>query len=466
MGEGNRSAAVRPWAPWYGLCVLVLLYFTSMIDRTIIAMLIGPIKADLGLGDFQASLLMGTAFGVCYVLFALPFGWAADRFSKPHVIAFGILFWSIACAGGGFASSFAGLFVSRMLVGAGEAALSPCAYSMMAGWFPRARLSLAMAIYHYGGSVGGALALVIGGAIAHLAEDGGGLGLAWLDGFRPWQVAFLIVGLPGIALALLALTLHEPGTTATAGSRMATAPAPRLRPFLAAHPRLTLAHLTAFSLTLLVVYGVSFWAPQLFIREQGWSALETGSVLGGVNMAGTLAGQVAGVTLISWLDRRGHADAALRAFAYALGFGLASTILAFATSSPVALLTGYFLLSACLHPVMTYGSSALQLFTPAALRGRMSALFLSVTSLMGLGAGPACVGFLTQYAFSGTGALRHALFAVSMIALWAALALVLIALAPYRRALHDRQREAEGDIPPDHVRPPVPEGAAVRAGYA
>lgn len=430
------------WQHWYGLAVLVLLYVVSMIDRSIISMLIGPIKQDLRLDDFQASLLMGTAFGIAYVLAAFPFGWAADRFPRPLVIAFGIAFWSLACASGGLAAGFAGLFVSRMMVGAGEAAMSPCAYSLMAGWFPRRQVSVAMGIYHFGGAIGASIAMIVGGAIAQWAASANAHTL--FAGFRPWQVGFLIVGLPGLPLALLALTLREPRA---ASPRPAIAERqPRLAPFLNGHVRLILCHFAAFSLTLLVVYGVSYWTPQFLIRSLRWSPIQVGSTLAALNLGGVLAGQIAGVSLIGWFDRLGYKDAALRAFGFALATGLTGSVIAFTATKGIVVSAGIFLLYAGLNPVMTYGSSALQLFVPAPLRGRMSALYLSVTSLAGLGMGPAIVGLVTEYGFGTGSGLRLALLMVSATALVGAFLLLLIALAPYRRAIAAREAEDAGGV--------------------
>lgn len=429
------SSEMRLRSHWVALGIIVVMYMVAMIDRTIVAMLIGPIQADLNIDDFQASLLMGTAFGVCYVLFSLPFGWAADRYPRPHVILFGMTIWSLACAAGGLTTGFAGLFVSRMFVGIGEASLSPSAYSLMAEWFPRKRLTLAMAIYHYGGSVGGALALLIGGLIAQWSATTGSIVLHFDWTIRPWQAGFLLVGLPGVLIALLALFLKEPRSQAASKAQtQQTGRRSPLLPFIAGNRLLITAHFLGFGMALIVIYGQSFWIPQFLDRRFDWDIAEIGALLALLSLVATFVGQIGSIALIGLLERKGYEDAHLRGFICVLALAAVAAILTFSAISLELAIVGIFVSYACLHPVMTYASSSLQLFTPAELRGRLSALFLSMSSLVGLGLGPAIVGFVSVYMLGGPTALSDSLLFTSIGALCLGIAALAIALKPYREA--------------------------------
>lgn len=143
----------------------MLAYIFSFIDRQILALMIEPIKADLGLSDTQFSLLHGLAFSLFYAFMGLPLAYLADRFSRPKIIAVGVVFWSIATAFCGLSKNFIQLFLSRMGVGVGEAALSPAAYSMFSDMFSKDKLGRAVAVYSIGSFVGGGIAFQVGSDI-------------------------------------------------------------------------------------------------------------------------------------------------------------------------------------------------------------------------------------------------------------------------------------------------------------
>ena len=132
------------------LVVLLLLYTLSFVDRIVISMLLDPIKRTLGMSDTQISIAVGAAFAVAYCFSAYLFGLAADRTSRRRVIFGGVTLWSLSAGLSGLAGSFLGILVFRVGVGAGEAALTPAAYSLIGDRFPPRRLTTAMAIYQMG----------------------------------------------------------------------------------------------------------------------------------------------------------------------------------------------------------------------------------------------------------------------------------------------------------------------------
>ncbi len=428
-------------AAWYTLGVLMLLMIVSIIDRSVISMLIGDIQRTLGINDFQASLIMGPAFGISYVLCSIPFGWAIDRYPRPLVTCLGILCWSIACMLGGFATTFAALILSRMLVGAGEASLSPATYSLVADLFPRNRISRAIALFHLAGSLGGGLSLTFGGLIAQLAVDlHGKISLPTLGVMHVWQFGLICAGLPGLFLAFLALSFPEPRRNAPA-ARPQTTP-DGLREFVIRNRRLLLCQSFAFSLGLAIVYGTGFWLPQYFLRTFGWAPAKTGMILAISIFSGAMIGQFIAVRAIERLTESGYKDATLRAYLFMAMASLAGSLITFlAPTGPVAVF-GLLIIGGTLHPLMTYGSSALQLYVPPAYRGRISGTYLSFVNMIGMAGGPSMVGFVTHYVLMDEKRIGLSLALVSGTALTLVIILIVFSLRPLRRAIQEAEQSS------------------------
>lgn len=200
---------VPDWYPRYVLGVLVVVYVLNFLDRQILSILNEHIKADLGLTDAEMGFLFGTAFAVFYALFGIPLGRLADVWVRRSLIAVGLAFWSAMTAVSGLAQNFAQIAVARIGVGIGEASASPAAYSLLSDWFPPARRATVLAIYSSGIYIGAGCGLAIGGQVVDRWDAAFPAAAAPL-GLRGWQVAFFVVGLPGLALAAWVRTLREP----------------------------------------------------------------------------------------------------------------------------------------------------------------------------------------------------------------------------------------------------------------
>lgn len=213
MSEETTAAPDCSEAPasaysWYVLGVLVVVYILNFIDRQILAILAVDIKRDLGLSDGDLGFLGGAAFAVFYALFGVPLGRLADRWNRVRLLTVGLLLWSTATALSGLARNFFTLSLARMGVGVGEATASPTAYSLISDYFPSRQRATALAIYSSGLYIGGGVSLLIGANISKwwdAAYPGGGIG-----GLVGWQAAFVLVGLPGVLLALWVASLREP----------------------------------------------------------------------------------------------------------------------------------------------------------------------------------------------------------------------------------------------------------------
>ena len=205
----DRVERVGGGYAWYVLIVLMVVYVFNFIDRSILTILGPYIQKDLGLSDGQIGLLSGTVFALFYGLFGLALGRLADTWVRTWTIALGLAIWSGMTALSGFATSFGTLAAARVGVGVGEASASPAAYSLLGDWFPREKRATALSIYSSGIFIGAGLSFAISGIVVAgwtKAYAGGGAPL----GLTAWQAAFLIIGLPGLVLAALVMTLREP----------------------------------------------------------------------------------------------------------------------------------------------------------------------------------------------------------------------------------------------------------------
>ncbi len=198
---------------WYAVIILLLAYVLSFVDRIIMSLLVIPIQKDLGISDTQMGLLMGLAFAIFYTVVGIPIARLSDAKSRKIIVSIGIFLWSIMTAVCGLARSFIELFLARVGVGVGEATLSPAAYSMIADYFPEEKLGKAIAVYQSGALFGSGIAFIIGGAIVGLIVNSNATSLPFLGELQPWQLAFIIVGLPGVLMALVMLTVKEPKRT-------------------------------------------------------------------------------------------------------------------------------------------------------------------------------------------------------------------------------------------------------------
>lgn len=206
---GHTQPVSRGYRAWV-LFLFMLVYVFNFIDRQILAILIEDIKADLLVNDAQVGFLLGASFAIFYAVFGIPLGRAADICSRVRLVSLGLVFWSFMTGLSGFAKSFWWLATCRMGVGVGEASASPAIYSLIFDYFPAHRRTQAIAVYTSGLFLGAGLGLALGGWIldqwkaAFPNPD-----LAPL-GFKAWQAAFLSVGLPGVLLAVIVLTIREP----------------------------------------------------------------------------------------------------------------------------------------------------------------------------------------------------------------------------------------------------------------
>ena len=387
----DGAAYPSPATGWVTVAVLFALYILSLTDRYIIALLVEPMKRDLGLSDFQISLLQGPAFALLFCLCAIPVGVGLDRFSRRLVLYGAITLWSVAATACGLARGFGELFVARAGVGAGQSGFGTGSYSIIGDSFPPHRVSLAMSIFVMGGVMGAGIVFLLGGPIVAMAMAAGPVDLPLLGVVQPWQFVFIVTGLPGVAMALLVFLFKEPARRSRP-SGVGYGPALAL---LRGHKRLYAAIFLGFGLTYAVTIGFQLWMPTYFIRTHGWEPARVGMVLGIAQILGAATLPLHG-WVVDTLFKRGRRDAHL--------FWCVATVLLAAPCAIGSVLVPdgwaavvlFTLFVACVLSTASMGPAVTQVVTPAALRGRVSAIYVLVTGLIAMALGPAMVGFITD----------------------------------------------------------------------
>lgn len=440
----GAEAAVYP-SPvyaWYVVGVLMLAYTVSFIDRQILNLLVGPIKRDLGIDDVEMSLLSGLAFALFYTFLGLPIGRMVDRRSRRGIIIVGIVVWSLFTAACGLAGKFWHLFLTRIGVGVGEAALSPAAYSLVADYFPPNRLGTAMGVYNMGIFVGSGLAYIFGGLVIGLVSGAEHMVLPIVGEVFAWQVVFFAVGLPGLLVALLMFTVREPIRQGIKAVRQAdgsmgvkSVPVREVVRYIGSNAKAVLCHNVGFALLSLVGYGVATWLPSFFIRAHGWTPSEIGVAFGIVQLTAGVVGVIFGGWLGDVLKQKGIADGRLRVglVAAILGvpFAIAMPFLADGnTALALSIATTFFF-------TMCFGAApaAIAEIMPNQMRGQASAVYLFIVNLIGLGLGPTAVALVTKYVFRDENMVGYSMAVVAGIALPLAALVLWIGCAPYRQAL-------------------------------
>jgi len=386
-----RGAASR------SLAILVLLYLVSCLDRQILSLVILPLQADLKLSDTQLGTISGLAFVAFYAVTGLVIGWCVDRWSKRWILFFGVAVWSLATIACGLAQSFGELFAARLIVGFGEATLAPAAVAIIGRLFARERLATANGFFYMAPNLGGGLLFLIGGISLGYLNHAGGLTLPLIGHLAPWRTIFVLAGLPGLPIALLAFAIHEPRDAGPATVDLGIHDA-SLRLFARERGKLWLVQALTFGFTAAPSTATMVWAPAYFARTYAMTPAEVGlSIAVASGIFATLSQFLWGA-VIDRISARGVLDAHYRVYAILPVCGVPLMVLTYGGFGAAV-----SLVSLCLLWLVALGTgplaSALQLFTPAHLRGRVSAISHLPNAIFGIGLAPFLVGLITDHVF-------------------------------------------------------------------
>lgn len=408
-GTGTATYA-RPGYAWAVVGALMVALAVSLMDRQLLSLVVQPIQRDLALSDVHIGLLNGLSFVIFYATFGLVMGRLADRYNRRNLIVAGMVVWCLATAACGFARTFEELFAARALVGVGEAVLAPCAYSMIADYFPKESRARAAGVYTTGMYFGPGIALLLGGPLVAWLSSIPDLALPLVGPLEAWQAAFILVGLPGLVVgAVLWLFVKEPPRHEQHGPGASLGETFR---FFRSRAGILAILIAGFMMNNLVGMTLNMWVPTFYIRAFGWTIADIGLAYGIILFLGSI-GLIAGGWISDRLTRKGYRDGPLRAMIWGVGLltpmavliGLAPTVeLSLFALLAVTMLMG---LPPALGPVTLYQ------IVPNNFRGQVIALLFFCSTGLGMSVGPVLVGIFTEGVFNDRQALGPALAIVT-----------------------------------------------------
>lgn len=393
---------------WYVVGLLTLAYAISLLDRWIMSLMVGPVKAHFGVSDTQMGLLLGLWFGLFYITMGLPFGWLADRYNRRTLIAWAMAFWCSMTAAMGLAKTFWQLAAARLGVGLGEAALTPAANSIIADYFPRAEQSRAIGVFNMGVSMGMGIAYLVGGLIVAWMMTQPPVVLPLVGQLETWQLVFIAAGLPGILVAMLIFTIREPlrrDRLARANEGVSFA---QCLDYMRSHRAAYVPLFIGMIASPLMGYAWQ-WLPTMFDRVHGMGVAEFSGWYGWILLVFGPLGAVAGGWLATALYRRGRKDAPFIATLLAL-------VLMTITSGLLPLVDSPMLAIAILVPATiggamstAAGAAAMVFMTPGEYRAQVTSIYILTINGVGILVGPTAIGLLNDLVFTAPDGVRWSL---------------------------------------------------------
>lgn len=406
----------------YVLGVLTLTYFMNFTDRQVLSVLLEDIKLEFALSDLQLGLLSGLAFALFYSTLGIPIARLADRSNRVRIVAGAAAVWSVATAACGLAANFWQLFLARVMVGVGEAGCAPPTMSTLADYYRKTELSRALAVLTSAAHIGALTGVIIGGYIA--AHYG-------------WRWAFVVVGLPGLIVALLIrFTVREPER-----GRLSDEPAPDPAASPAAAPfRETLSRLLGNRVYVCVAFGHAFavvtayvtanWGIVLYRRIFEIPVDQVGYYAAIGAVLGVIPGTIFGGILSDRLVRR---DPRWQCWMPAIGLAIAVPLLVIAPFGATIMASVLLFAAAGFFKMLCIGPAAalMQSVVRPGERAVAASVFIFVSSGLGIGVGPLIVGAVSDALASDLGAasLRYAMTLSGLFALAGAVSFLLAARA-------------------------------------
>lgn len=450
--RGRHDAPANAAVSWpgartayYTLFVLVLCLTSNQLDVGIVPYLASSIKADLGISDTWLGLLLGAAFGLFYTLVGLPIAYYVDRFSRRRILAIGIAVWNVGTALCGFAQGFWQLFAARFLVGAGEGVNGPASYAIVGDIFPREKIPRAIALLMLGSVIGPALALLLGAWLLHVF-----LGMPPIHVpfglIRGWQLIFVLIGLPSVLIAVLILTtVPEPARRtirnqlAEVAARVPDAGKAGLGAWLADYG-VALRYMRLHSRVYAPLFGslcagafsvgALQWGPIFYQRTFGWGPSRLAALQSAAQLIAMPLGLAVSVFLAERFSRARRKDSAMRVYVISLAAALPGLFYVLMPDPWMAFgvgTIGFF----SLGMAGASQNAALQIVTPAELRGKVTALYLLVYSLVGVALSPVFFALITDYVLRDESLIRWAIFWPSILLRPLSLLIACFGVRPY-----------------------------------
>lgn len=416
---------------WLTTIILLIAFTFSFVDRQVLNLLVDPIRHDLGITDTQISFLQGFAFAVTYVLMSVPLGRMVDKFNRVFIMTGGILVWSMTTIACGLSRNYVQLLFARFGVGAGEAALTPAAWSVLADYFRPEKLALPISVYLMGPYLGAGLAMIAGAQVLDWSRDAEFVTVPLLGQMAPWQATFIAVGLPGVLIAGLLLTIVEPARKGRQGDAELVPPWSEVWRFMMANKRMYASLHLGVPFIVVMLYGLQAWTPTILLRVYGWDLADAGRIYGVVALVAGSSGVLTGPVVSRFLRSRGLADAPLRIAVFgAFAATVSLATLPFQSTGEAALVS-----IACASFGVTLPlaliTTVMQEVTPNNMRGVVNGMYVVTTNVVGLALGPTLVAVSTDYIFEDTNAVAKSLALVSLGVGPIAMCLLALGARPY-----------------------------------
>lgn len=396
-GRADAGTGPAPLTPshfrWFVAGLLATCYVLSYIDRQVISLLIDPIKESFGLSDTQIGLMQGLSFSLFYVVASLPLAWLADRGYRAAVVGSCVAGWSAMTSLCGLAQNYWQLFLVRIGVAIGEAGLPPAALTTLADLFDPRRIALPTAIFMLAPFIGGGLALIGGGALYAAAGTWTLPPLPGIGELERWQLVFLVVGAPGVLLAIpVYLVLRRCGRRGIArGERSGDA----LR-FLLRHWRFSLAYIVTVSLNVTLLAAYVTWLPAAVMRSKGIDQSEVGALFGPIYLVAGAIGTLGAGLIVTYV---GRTDPVRQALAFMRACALVMLPAAVVGPLVPSLWTEMALVGLTvflISGVNSLSSLPFQYVAPLHLRAQSIAILGLVSASIGTGGGPILAGALSD----------------------------------------------------------------------
>jgi MFS family permease len=446
--ERVKTLAAQSAMPWparkdahFSLFVMVIVVMFTVLDRTVMSLLIQPIKEDYGLTDSQIALLLGAAFSLPYGFVGLAVARLADTHNRRNIIAASIAFWSVCTMACGVAQGFVSLLLARMGIGAGESGYGPASWSIATDYWPREKVAFATATMAQGAMIGMALAMFLGGATLGLVS-----GMSPLQTpfgiIKPWQWVFVIVGAPGLFWTLVVLMTKEPPRRGIpAGQKAVKVPLIDIVRWVKGDWRTYLAVVGGMAVKGMMLYVPLTWNATLIHRQFDWSLPKVGMVIGVITLIVGPLGLMAGAKLSERWTKKGMSDGNVRIIVYGLLVTIPLYILYPLMPTPYLVLGLSAICSFVSSLVMGPTVAAAQIITPNPMRAQIGSLIQFCNNVIAFALSPLIVALLTDFLFHDEHALKYSMSLNLGVMGVVALLITYQGLKPYARSYERAVRE-------------------------
>jgi MFS family permease len=442
---GTEEGYPSPLRAWLTVGILVVASLVSYVDRQIVAILVGPMKADLHVSDSTIGWLYGI-FALFYAVAGIPIAMLADRYTRSRLIAAGVFVWSIMTGLSGLARNFLQLLLARIGVGVGEAVLTPATSSLIADLFPRSKIPLAVSAFQAGATIGSGLAFVVGGLVLGVVQSAGRTHVPLLGELSPWQKVYLVCGIPGLVLAPLILMLRDPRRRELRRDEPTGATWGSIVQFYRVNRATLLLHHVGFLCLALMGFGFVFWSVSFFARVHGMEPAKAAPIFGCIQMVAGPLGSIAAPALAARLLRSGrrdaHITAAMLGGVCAMGCIMIVQAMPSAATAFICYVPALFFVSSPFG--LAYGS--LPVITPAPMRAVVTSVFMLVVNL-GMLLGPPIAGVFNERVYPGSDGVRWSLLTLTPIFGITGLIVLGLCRRHYATTLDAADRLAEAAVP-------------------